>query len=196
MSLGPPQDPLTALRDYLPGPLESYYIGVVIGAVILPIIVGMFYVTKEVRDLIKDKPYYGAVRTHVNSTYNLLLFVLVCSLVVMLYITRKGVDVADPKNIGFWYTLIFLPMIALLGARLSTSISFLVLSRSNDLMFLEPSEVVYVKQKLSYLTSGILITFIMSTAAWVLINANDIIDLSQEIVSMNKVVRDSMSGSG
>lgn len=186
MSLQEPKDPLAVLRDYLPGPLESYYIGVIVGAIILPIIVGMFYVAKEVREIIKDKPYYGAVRTHVNSTYNLLLFVLACTIIVMLYITRKGVDLADSKNIGFWYTLIFFPMVALLGARLSTSISFLMLIRSNDLMFLEPSEVVYVKQKLSYLTTGTLVTFILSAAAWVLINANDIIDLTNEIINLGK----------
>jgi hypothetical protein len=185
MSAGPP-DPLTVLREYLPGPLESYYLGIIIGAIILPIIVTMFYVTNEVREIIKDKPYYGAIRTHVNNTYNMMLFVLVCTLVNMLYMTRKGEERSDSKNIGFWYTLTFFPMFGLLGARLTTSISFLVLSYSNDLMYLEPSEVVYVKQKLSYLTSGILITFILCLFTWILINANDIIDFGMELVNQGE----------
>ena len=185
MSAGPP-DPVAILKEYLPGPVESYYLGLIIGAIILPIFIAMFYVVSEIQNIIKDNPYYGAVRTHVNNTYYMMRFVLVCCLINMLYMTRKGPERADSKNVGFWYTFIFFPIFGLLGARLSITISFLILSVSKDLIYLDPSEVLYVKQKLSYLTGGILITFILCLLTWILINAVDIVDIAMEFVNQGQ----------
>lgn len=172
-------DPIEIAKELFPIPEEGYYLSLVVLCIIVPICVSMFYAISDVYRLVKDNPAYdvGNFRYYVVNTYYLVVGCSVATLVNLLYALRKRPEKADVKNIGFWFTMSTLLLFFLLGSRISLLVSLLVITGSDNIINLNPSEVVYIKTKLSYLTLAIVIAFILSTLCFVLINGSQMIDI-------------------
>jgi hypothetical protein len=101
----------------------------------------------------------------------------------MLYTLRKGPSRGDKMNIGFWFSWSTIFLFCLLGARLSLTVSFLLVTYSDFIIKFKPSEIIYLKTKMKYLTSAILVTFLASFVGWVLINGAQILDWGHNVVN-------------
>lgn len=189
-------DPLQVVKTLLPAPDESYYIGLSVLCVIVPITVSMYYVIQDVHSIVSKNPSYDVANFQffVNNTYYLIVGAMVCSLVNLLYTLRKRPEKADVKNMGFWFTLATLMLFSLLGARLSLLISMISVTGSDSIINLQPSEVVYVRTKLKYLTFSIVVSFICAAFAFFLINGAQMIDIITNLKTMMNKVKEESSG--
>lgn len=191
-------DPLQVVKTFLPTPEEAYTIGLGILCLIVPIIVSMYYVIDDVYTLVNRNPNYDTANFQffVRNTYYLVLFALVSSLVNMLYALRKRPTKADPKNIGFWFTLSTLALFCLLGARLSMLISIISVTGSESIIDLNASEVIYVKTKLQYLTLAIIVAFILSLVAFLLLNGEQMIEIASQLKKLGDAVKEDTASGG
>ncbi len=172
-------DPLSIVKGLFPQEDESYYIGLVILCIITPIIVSMFYAINDAYQLVKDNPAYDAAnfRFFLQNAYYLMFGAMISTVINLLYALRKRPEKADSKNIGFWFTMSTICLFCLIGARISLSVAMLVLTTSSNIINLNPAEVVFIRTKISYITIGTLVSFLLSTLAFVLLNGLQIIDL-------------------
>jgi hypothetical protein len=189
-------DPLEVAKVFLPIPDESYHIGLTILCLIVPIIVSMFFVIQDVYTIVSSNPAYstGNFQYFVTNTYYLVVGAMACSIVNMLYALRKRPEKADVKNIGFWFTLTTLCLFALLGCRLSLLISMISLTGSDSIIDLNPSDVVYVKTKLEYLTLSIVVCFLLSFSSFLLINGEQMIEIATSLKKLAAAAKADMAG--
>lgn len=191
-------DPLTIVRELFPEPEQSYSIGLSVLCIITPIVVSMFYAISDVYQLIKDNPAYDAAefRFFLRNAYYLMFGAMISTVVNLLYTLRKRPEKADVKNIGFWFTMSTIFLFCLIGARLSLSIAMLVLTTSNNIINLNPADVVFIRTKISYITYGIVVSFIFSILCFALINGVQIIDLITSFQAQAMKVKEDMGSGG
>lgn len=178
-------DPLAMVRQFFPGPEEGYYLGLAMLCIIFPMVVSMFYVISDVKNIIANNPAYDAATFSffVNNTYYIVLVTMLACFINLLYALRKGPEKADTANMGFWYIFITFPLFFLIGARISLLISMLVLSSKDDIIInLNPAEVAYIKKKLGYLTIPIFVSFLFSILAFLLLYGVELLDLASEFI--------------
>jgi hypothetical protein len=189
-------DPIEVLKTILPNEEEAYYIGICILCIIVPILVSLYHVISQVQPIVTKNPAYDVANFQffIQNTYFLLFGAMACVLINLLYALRKRPNKADSKNIGFWFTLSTLLLFFLLGARLSLLISMISVTGSDSIIYLNPSEVVYVQTKLSFLTLGIIICFLLSVIAFFLINGVQMIELFLKFKELANAVKESSSG--
>ncbi len=178
-------DPLDMVRQFFPSPEECYYVGLALLCIIFPMVVSMFYVISDVKNVIGNNPAYDAAafRFFVNNTYYIVLITMLACLINLLYALRKGPEKADSSNMGFWFIFITFPLFFLIGARISLLISTLVVSSKDDIIInLNPADVVYIRTKLSYLTIPIFVSFLFSILAFLFLYGIELLDLASEFI--------------
>ena len=189
-------DPIQVLKAILPNADEGYYLGLCVLCIIVPILVSLYHVISQIQPIVSKNPAYDVANFQffIQNTYYLLLAAMVCVVVNLLYALRKRPEKADTKNIGFWFTLSSLLLFFLLGARLSLLISMISVTGSDSIIYLNPSEVVYVQTKLRFLTLGIVICFLFSIVSFVLINGAQMIEIFLKFKEAANAVKEDSSG--
>ena len=182
-------DYIEAAKTLFPDEREAYYLGLNILCIITPILISMYYVIDDVYTIVKDNPAYdvGNFRTFIRNAYYIIVGAMLCSVINLLYTLRKGPEKGDAKNIGFWITMSMLFLFCALGARLSILISIIYITLSNNIINIRPSEFVYIQKKVTYLTAGTIMSFLMSFVAFLLINTPQLIDIGLELMNKGEI---------